>query len=108
MQYNSLGDVNGEEFHRLPYQGEVHWTSSDLKRIVRIRYLTDPGYPSWDLSYCYGLNQSDQKVRITGLPYQLQRGIPMVNQLVEAAKKDGVYLKGLCGGNINDVLSYMN
>ena len=31
----------------------VYWTEPGL-RVVRLRLLSDPGYPEWDVSYCHG------------------------------------------------------
>lgn len=108
MEYNNLDDVNLREFLNERSVGELNWKDPDLAEIVRIRYLTDEGAPYWDISYVWGRNKAGQKVRVLGLPYQLKRGVPLVNQLVKAAKADGVYLKGLCGGDINGVLSYFS
>jgi len=45
-----------------PYHRELHdrrlpavdWTDPELLRVTRFRILTDPGFPAWDVSYCYG------------------------------------------------------
>lgn len=36
-----------------------------LKRIVRLRYLSDPGFPAWDLSYCWGELKDGTPCRVT-------------------------------------------
>lgn len=33
----------------------VDWTSKRLKKITRLRLLSDPGFPMYDVSYCYGV-----------------------------------------------------
>ena len=35
--------------------GRVYWDDPRLKRITRLRLLSDPGFPLWDVSYCYGV-----------------------------------------------------
>lgn len=35
-----------------------------LKRVTRIRFLSDPGYPAWDLSYCWGETVDGEPCRV--------------------------------------------
>src|SRR5262245_19164572 len=65
-----------------------------LARIVRLRLLSDPGFPMWELSYCYGQLKSGEYVRVRLPEYQWpKRGLE--RSLVEMAKRAGVYAKGL-------------
>ena len=80
----------------------VDWTTKGL-RITRLRLLSDPGYPAWDVSYCHGiLNGKHVDVQ---LPFsQLPKG--RVSAFIVAnAKKDGVFAKGL---GILDAISTLN
>jgi hypothetical protein len=93
-----------EEEQRLPV-----WANRNFKRFVRIRLLSDPGYPCWDLSYAYIELIDGSRERISdGLPGQDGYGcFPKANyhnnepgwakRAVVDAKKFGVYLKGECG-----------
>ena len=74
--------------------GHVHWDSPALARITRLRLLSDPGYPAWDVSYCYGRTHKGEKV-IVCLPFSELPKRNMRKAIVAHAKRDGVYAKGL-------------
>jgi len=63
----SNGLVNGNEYHK-EFQGArtVPWTEPGLK-VTRLRLLSDPGYPAWDVSYCHG-EVNGEKVHVE-LPF---------------------------------------
>lgn len=68
------------------------WTTPGLK-VTRLRLLTDPGFPFWDVSYCDGILDGHH-VRVQ-LPFsQLNRG-NVSRQIIAYAKRDRVYAKGL-------------
>ena len=71
---------------------EVPWTTKGL-RITRLRLISDPGFPEWDVSYCHGFI-GDEPVWVI-LPFgQLpKRGVSRA--IVEHAKRDGVYARGI-------------
>lgn len=75
-----------------------------LVRIVRLRLLTDPGFPFFDLSYCYG-RLNDGRVVTVDLPhYQFaKRGLN--RDLYAMCVKAGVNGKQL---GIYDAVSYVN
>jgi hypothetical protein len=60
---------------------------------VRLRLLTDPGYPYLDVSYCHGRLPSGQPVRVQ-VPF---RDLPRKWKwaLVEHAKRDGIHAKSM-------------
>jgi hypothetical protein len=70
----------------------VDWTEPGLK-ITRLRLLGDPGYPFLDVSYCYG--ELDGKTVKVELPFSQLPKRRYKSAIVEFAKKDGVYAKGL-------------
>lgn len=73
----------------------VEWTDPQLAKIERLRLLSDPGYPMWDVHYCYGRLKSGQAVKVD-LPFdQLRKDRKISAQIVEYAIKDKVYAKGL-------------
>lgn len=53
------GLVNGIAYHNSRYEQEggvetVDWDVDGLE-ITRLRLLSDPGFPFWDVSYCHGM-----------------------------------------------------
>ena len=91
MEVNGL--ANPKEYHA-SYTGARHvdWTTEGLE-IVRLRLLSDPGYPFWDVSYCDGLIGSE-KVKVV-LPFSELPKKNMKSALYAEAKKTGVFIKGL-------------
>jgi hypothetical protein len=86
---NGLAD--GHAYHASFNETQtVDWTEPGL-RITRLRLLSDPGFPMWDVSYCHGsLRGADVRVR---LPFhQLpKRGIGRA--IVDYAIRDGINAK---------------
>lgn len=93
------GLVNGAAYHQAnagrthpDHPDGVDWTHPGLK-VTRLRLLTDPGFPFWDVSYCDG-ELDGYHVRVH-LPFsQLKRG-NLSRQIIEYAKHGRVYAKGL-------------
>jgi hypothetical protein len=79
----------------------VDWNDPRLGRISRLRLLTDPGFPMWDVSYCYGLLKDGTPVKV-GLPFDQLPRRGMREAIVKWAKRDKVYAKGI---GIFDALS---
>ena len=80
----------------------VDWTEPGL-RITRLRLLTDPGFPVYDVSYCHG-HIGDEPVRVRLPFFQLpKRG--MMREIIRHAKRDRVYAKGI---GIFDALSTLS
>jgi len=90
---NGLGPGVGASFHR-EERVDVYWTDKRLDKVTRLRLLSDPGFPLWDVSYCYGVLKDGRLARV-GLPFgQIpKRGFQRF--IVEEAKKEGVYAKGI-------------
>jgi hypothetical protein len=74
----------------------LHVTLGDprLKRIVRLRLLTEPGYPYMDISYCYGQLKDGRYVRLSGAPMNISRRKPKAD-LIAWAREEGVNAKAL-------------
>ena len=86
----------------------LEWTDPELKRIIRIRFLGDSWAGPFDLSYCLGEDQAGRQVRVRIPTYQVMgNGSSIKRALVEDARRDGVYLSGLCGGSIDNALSVL-
>lgn len=77
-----------------PWTDEVHITDPGLDRIVRFRLLGDPGFPYLDVSYIYGVMKDGTKVRVYDPGWTI-RARRVKASIVEGAKADGVYAKGL-------------
>lgn len=102
MTYN--GETNGLEnglaYHRARHEQEggidtVFWTEPGLK-ITRLRLLSDPGFPAWDVSYCHGIldgKHVDVSLPFSQLPKYGKGGFK--SALYTEAKKTGRYIKGL-------------
>jgi len=75
-------------------EGTVDWTDKRLAKITRLRLLSDPGYPAWDVSYCYGQLKNGANVKVD-LPFRQLPKRGVIGTILKYAKKDGVYAKGL-------------
>jgi len=75
---------------------EVHCTLGDsrLARITRLRLLTDPGCPFFDISYVYGVLKDGRHCRIDGAPQSLRRR-NLKGDLIAWAREEGVNAKAL-------------
>jgi hypothetical protein len=74
--------------------GSLSWDSPELASIERLRLLSDPGFPAWDVSYCYGRNKQGERVSV-GLPFSQLPKRTMRRAIVAHARKAKVYAKGL-------------
>lgn len=72
----------------------VDWSDGRLAKVVRLKVVTDPGFPYVDVSYCYGELKDGTKVRVR-LPFHQLPKRGMRRAIVEYAKTDGVHAKGL-------------
>lgn len=74
----------------------LYWDDKRLKKITRLRLVSDPGFPAWDLSYCHGVDVDGNPVQVE-LPFsQLPKGKGQIQRAIIAhAKRDGVFAKGL-------------
>lgn len=91
------GLVNGIEYHknRCKQDGgvdKVCWTTEGLK-ITRLRLLSDPGFPVWDISYVHGV--LDGKHVDVELPFSQLPKYKMKSFLYKEAKKTGKFINGL-------------
>jgi hypothetical protein len=93
MESNPICKTLQEEFMQAD-NVVVDWNDEDLDKIVRLRLLSDPGYPVWDVSYCWGRLKDGTPVRVE-LPFdQLSKG-RVKAEIIAHAKAEGVYAKGL-------------
>ncbi len=70
----------------------VEWTEPGLK-ILRLRLLSDPGHPYWDISYCHGELPSGEFVNVY-MPFPYLKKKPSINaQIIAWAKKENFFAK---------------
>lgn len=91
------GLLDGGAYHKAHHEnhaGLVDWRDPRLARVTRLRLLSDPGYPEWDVSYCHGVlkdgRNCDVQVPFSSLPRRLYQRV-----IVQYAIKDGVHAKKL-------------
>lgn len=65
-----------------------------LARIARLRLLSDPGFPYWDVSYCYGVLKDGARVRVRLTRCQFGKRT-LKRDLIDMCREAGVYGKGL-------------
>lgn len=95
METNNLADLNlnGYEYHARKRQN-VGMRHPDLVRITRLRLISDPGYPWWDLSYCYGELRDGTEVRVQLDRYEFSKRF-LKRELVQMCKDAGVFLRDI-------------
>ena len=85
-----------DEIHAIrdAIEEEVDLTDDRLARITRLRLVTDPGFPMYDLSCCYGELNDGTPVRVNLPQWQFSRRY-LKRDLVAMCKEAHVYAKGL-------------
>lgn len=91
------GLVNGIAYHDARHNqedglDEVDWTEPGLV-ITRLRLLSDPGFPAWDVSYCHGMLKG-RHVDVR-LPFSQLPKYGMKAALFKEAKATGKFINGL-------------
>lgn len=93
------GLVDGIAYHNSRHEQEnidkVCWTTPGLE-ITRLRLLSDPGFPAWDVSYCHGIldgKHVDVELPFSQLPKYGKGG--MKSALYAEAKKTRKFINGL-------------
>ena len=73
---------------------KVDWSDKRLAKITRLRLISDPLFPYWDLSYCWGVLKDGTKVRVQ-VPFFQLRKRSLRADIIRDAKRDRVYAVGL-------------
>lgn len=104
-ELNGLPEGSGNSYHAQWADARtVDWTEPHL-RVVRLRLLSDPGFPAWDVSYCHGvLASTGEHVRVE-LPFSQLPKRGFRKAIVDYAKRDGLYARGL---GVLDNISTLN
>lgn len=79
-------------YHDVEIKGRVDWSDKGLY-ITRLRLLSDPGFPWWDVSYCHGEINGERYY--VNLPFCQLPKKGMIKEIIYWAKRDGVYAKGI-------------
>jgi hypothetical protein len=106
MSYPSVNETNNiadfDAALRPPVGAQTVWYGDkQLRRITRLRLISDPGYPEWELSYCWGEMQDGSKVRVQLGEERFSKKM-LKKRLVLMCERDQVYGKGL--GLLDDVV----
>lgn len=91
------GLIDGAAYHNAHHEnhaGLIDWRDERLSKITRLRLLTDPGFPAWDVSYCHGVLKDGQNCDVE-LPFSQLPKRGMGRAIVKAAIADGVHAKRL-------------
>ena len=92
---NGLEDAQAYHQHHHDHDiGDLDWRSPRLKRITRLRMVSDPGFPVWDITYCHGETTDGYTCEVR-LPFSQLPKKGMRRAIVQHAKNDGVYAHGL-------------
>ena len=87
------GLPSGSDYHNeFSNAPSVPWDTEGLT-ITRLRLLSGPGFPVWDVSYCHGRLNGDPVV--VDLPFSQLPKRGMKRALYAEARKTGRYIKGL-------------
>lgn len=70
---HNLADIDPDLHSKVDHSRVVPLADKELRDIVRLRLLTSPGCPVWDVSYCYGRMRDGSLVRVELPRYQLPR-----------------------------------
>lgn len=89
---NPLGDELRAEMAKT--RRAVSWSDPTLERIVRLRMVSDYGFPLWDVSYCVGRLRSGELVDVR-LPFSQLAKRLWKSEIVDYAKADGINAKRL-------------
>lgn len=92
LESNPINDA--VKAHREAADEIVELDDPRLARIVRLRLVSDPGFPLWDLSYCYGTLKDGTHARVQIDELHISRRAPK-KDLIAIAKREGVFAKGL-------------
>lgn len=98
MEINPLTEDHRRTREEIDHQDPVDLTDPRLKRITRLRLVSDIGFPYWDVSYCYGELEDGTPVRVNLPEFQFSRGRSrptLKMHMVRMCQEHGLYAKGL-------------
>ena len=90
------GLPSGSDYHeQFAAAQSVPWDIEGLT-ITRLRLVSDPGHPVWDVSYCHGT--LDGEPVVVDLPFSELPKRGMKRALYKHAQATGRFIKGLFDG----------
>jgi hypothetical protein len=101
IEVNPLDEATIAAREAIDHGASVWFGDDNLAKITRLRLLSDPGLPWWDMSYCYGELKDGTPVRVT-LPTWNFGKHTLKRDLIAMGKEHGVYVKGL--GMLDDAV----
>lgn len=88
-------DVSYRELQQtIDRQNPVAFTDPRLVRILRLRLISDPGHPEWEVSYCDGELEDGTRVAVS-IPWQFFRKRGLNGELFRMCKESGRHGKRL-------------
>lgn len=100
VETNGLVDAQAE-VNKVDFTQNVWLDDPNLVRIIRLRLLTDPGFPMWDMSYCWGEMKDGSRVHVKFSTNQFSKS-NLKGDLIAEAKRMGRFAKGL--GMLDDAV----
>jgi|SRR5215467_12923814 len=94
METNPINQEILDTREAIDHSCAVDLDDSRLRRITRLRLVSDPGYPMWDVSYCYGELKDGTPV-LVNLPRHQFLKKRLYGEIIEMCKSVSVYGKGL-------------
>lgn len=88
---NGLEDADG---YFSVEREQVALSDRRLRRITRLRLISDPGHPYWDVSYCHGVLKDGTQVRVL-IPELSFLKRNLKGDIIAMAKREGVFAKGI-------------
>lgn len=90
---NGLADAAAyHDAQRKDHAGRIDWNDARLAKITRLRLLSDPGFPMWDVSYCHGITVDGRPCDVN-LPFSQLPKRNMWKEIYSYGTEDGVYVK---------------
>lgn len=94
LESNPISDEIKRTREAIDHQAPVALTDPRLAKITRLRLVSDPGFPMYDVSYCYGELRDGTPVRVNLPEYQFSKR-RLTGQLIQMCREAKVYAKGL-------------
>jgi hypothetical protein len=94
LESNPINDDIRATRDAIDYDNPVWLDDTRLARITRLRLVSDPGFPMWDLSYCYGELKDGTPVYVNLPQHQFSKR-NLKGDLIAMCKELKVYAKGL-------------
>lgn len=94
-KYETNGLADAAAYHATDRKMQVALDDPRLATITRLRLLTDPEFPYWDLSYCHGRLDDGTEVTVILPWHSFSKRNGLAREIVAMCKEVGVYAKGV-------------